>query len=46
MTGMFKEKSNLIKTKGLLRPKISVSICIASLTKPSVTKATYQESFL
>lgn len=46
MTGMFKEKSNLTKTKGLLRPKISVSICIASLTKPSVTKATYQESFL
>lgn len=34
------------KTKGLLRPKISVSICIASPTKPPVTKATYQESFL
>lgn len=38
MTGTFKEKSNLTKTKGLLRPKISVLICIASLTKPSVIK--------
>lgn len=44
MIGTFKENSNLTKTKGLLRQKISVSICIASLTKPSVTKATYQES--
>ena len=44
MIGTFKENSNLTKTKGLLRQKISVSICIASLTKPSVTKVIYQES--